>query len=95
VRIAVDAMGGDHAPNVNVDAAIAASREFGIPTLLVGSSAQLQKLLLESGYRGTDRSDASAQSSANSTTTLPRNNTPTELCVPPPRRVNRLAWIHR
>ena len=54
MRIAVDAMGGDHAPHVNVDAAIAASREFGIPTLLVGSSAKLEKLLAESGYRGSD-----------------------------------------
>ncbi|MDQ5871923.1 MAG: phosphate--acyl-ACP acyltransferase, partial [Acidobacteriota bacterium] len=41
MRIAVDAMGGDHAPHVNVDAAIAASREFGIQTLLVGSSSPL------------------------------------------------------
>jgi len=35
MRIAVDAMGGDHAPQVNVDGAIAAAREFGIATLLV------------------------------------------------------------
>jgi phosphate acyltransferase len=54
MRIAVDAMGGDHAPHVNVDAAIAASREFGIPTLLVGSSSRLERLLAESGYRGSD-----------------------------------------
>jgi phosphate acyltransferase len=54
MRIAVDAMGGDHAPQVNVDAAIAASREFGIPTLLVGSAARLQELVEESGYRGSD-----------------------------------------
>ena len=54
MRIAVDAMGGDHAPQVNVDAAIAASREFGIQTLLVGSAARLQELVEESGYRGSD-----------------------------------------
>jgi len=54
VRIAVDAMGGDHAPTVNVDAAVAAAREFGIPTLLVGREDMLARLLSESGYRGSD-----------------------------------------
>jgi glycerol-3-phosphate acyltransferase PlsX len=54
MRIAVDAMGGDHAPQVNVDAAIAASREFGIPSLLVGDASRLAKLVQESGYRGSD-----------------------------------------
>ena len=52
MRIAVDAMGGDHAPHVNVDGAVAAAREFGIATLLVGRAAELEKLLSESGYRG-------------------------------------------
>jgi len=52
VRIAVDAMGGDHAPLVNVDGAIAAAREFGIPSLLVGDAARLERLLADSGYRG-------------------------------------------
>lgn len=54
MRIAVDAMGGDHAPHVNVDAAIAAAREFGIKSLLVGSAARLTRLLEDSGYRGLD-----------------------------------------
>ncbi len=52
MRIAVDAMGGDHAPLVNVDGAIAAARELGISSLLVGKTAQLERLLSESGYRG-------------------------------------------
>ena len=52
MRIAVDAMGGDHAPAVNVDAAVAAAREFGISTLLVGKAGVLTKLLAESGYTG-------------------------------------------
>ena len=52
MRIAVDAMGGDHAPGVNVDAAIAAYREFGISTLLVGRERELAKLLAEAGHRG-------------------------------------------
>jgi glycerol-3-phosphate acyltransferase PlsX len=54
MRIAVDAMGGDHAPHANVDAAIAAAREFGIHSLLVGSSARLERLIAESRYRGSD-----------------------------------------
>ena len=54
MRIAVDAMGGDHAPHVNVDAAVAAAREFGIATLLVGRADRLRQLLAESGYRGSD-----------------------------------------
>jgi phosphate acyltransferase len=52
VRIAVDAMGGDHAPGVNVDGAVAAAREFGISCLLVGRTAELERLLADSGFRG-------------------------------------------
>lgn len=54
MRIAVDAMGGDHAPQVNVDGAVAAAREFGIATLLVGRAAELARLLEDSGYSGGD-----------------------------------------
>jgi glycerol-3-phosphate acyltransferase PlsX len=54
VRIAVDAMGGDHAPRVNVDGAVAAAREFGIASLLVGKRAELEPLLADSGYTGSD-----------------------------------------
>jgi phosphate acyltransferase len=54
VRIAVDAMGGDYAPQVNVDGAVAAFREFGIPSLLVGRSDVLEPLLEDTGYRGTE-----------------------------------------
>ena len=52
MRIAVDAMGGDHAPLVNVDGAIAAAQEFGIQSLLVGKTASLERLLRDAGYRG-------------------------------------------
>src|SRR5262245_30455418 len=45
-------MGGDHAPLVNVDGAVAAAREFGISSLLVGRAAELQALLKDSGFRG-------------------------------------------
>ena len=54
MRIAVDAMGGDHAPQVNVDGAVAAVHEYGISCLLVGRSSELQPLLQESGYTGSD-----------------------------------------
>jgi phosphate acyltransferase len=54
VRIAVDAMGGDHAPQVNVDGAVAAVREYGISCLLVGRSSELQPLLRDAGYSGSD-----------------------------------------
>ncbi|HKA36742.1 MAG TPA: phosphate acyltransferase PlsX [Thermoanaerobaculia bacterium] len=52
MRIAVDAMGGDHAPQVNVDGAIAAFHEFGIETLLIGRSAELSRLLEDAGFSG-------------------------------------------
>ncbi|HEY1435277.1 MAG TPA: phosphate acyltransferase PlsX [Thermoanaerobaculia bacterium] len=54
MRIAVDAMGGDNAPHVNVDGAVAAAREFGIASLLVGRASELEPLLRESGYTGSD-----------------------------------------
>ena len=49
MRIAVDAMGGDHAPQVNVDGAVAAVREFGIGSLLVGRPDELEPLLRSAG----------------------------------------------
>lgn len=54
MRIAVDAMGGDHAPRVNVDGALAAAREFGISSLLVGRAAELKPLLAQAGSHGED-----------------------------------------
>ena len=52
MRIAVDAMGGDHAPQVNVDGAVAAFREFGISSLLVGRAEILTPLLEDAGFHG-------------------------------------------
>jgi glycerol-3-phosphate acyltransferase PlsX len=45
MKIAVDAMGGDHAPEVNVDGALAALRELGLSTILVGKTAPIEALL--------------------------------------------------
>ena len=42
MRVAVDAMGGDNAPVVEVEGAIAAVREFGVPVILVGDTERLQ-----------------------------------------------------
>lgn len=39
--IAVDVMGGDHGPQVVVEGAVCAAREFGIPSILVGARDQI------------------------------------------------------
>jgi glycerol-3-phosphate acyltransferase PlsX len=45
MRVAVDAMGGDNAPAVEVGGAVAACREFGIPVTLVGDRSRLEQEL--------------------------------------------------
>lgn len=45
--IAVDAMGGDHGPKVVVEGAVAAARQFGIASIIVGDTAVTEPLLLE------------------------------------------------
>lgn len=45
VRICVDAMGGDHAPSVPVEGAVAAARELGIAVTLVGLEDEIRKQL--------------------------------------------------
>jgi len=45
MKIAVDAMGGDHAPEAIVEGAVLAAREFGIPVILVGISHQIYQVL--------------------------------------------------
>jgi len=45
MRVAVDAMGGDNAPEVEVAGAVAACREFGIPVTLVGDRTRLEQEL--------------------------------------------------
>jgi glycerol-3-phosphate acyltransferase PlsX len=44
-RIAVDAMGGDVGPAVNVEGAVAAAREFGLEVVLVGDRTAIEKEL--------------------------------------------------
>jgi len=45
-KVAVDAMGGDHAPHVTVEGAVLAAREFGIPVILVGDEDRIRRELL-------------------------------------------------
>jgi glycerol-3-phosphate acyltransferase PlsX len=45
VTIAVDAMGGDHAPKSEVDGAIRAARSYGVKIILVGKQDVLRKEL--------------------------------------------------
>lgn len=53
MRIALDAMGGDDAPQINVDGAIAAVEDTSdLHISLVGDEPQLHALLEEAGYGG-------------------------------------------
>lgn len=54
MRVAVDAMGGDNAPVVEVEGAVAACREFGIPVTLVGDRARLESELAKHDVSGLD-----------------------------------------
>jgi glycerol-3-phosphate acyltransferase PlsX len=45
IRIAVDAMGGDHAPSAVVDGAVAAARHLDLGVALVGSTALIGRAL--------------------------------------------------
>ncbi len=52
--VAVDAMGGDHAPAVVVEGAIAAARRWGIPIILVGDSPVVEAELSRHDRSGLD-----------------------------------------
>jgi glycerol-3-phosphate acyltransferase PlsX len=45
IRIAVDAMGGDHAPRTEVEGAIRAARAYGVRIILVGDESALREEL--------------------------------------------------
>ncbi len=45
MKIAVDAMGGDHAPEAIVEGAVLAAREFNIPVILTGISHRVHQEL--------------------------------------------------
>jgi len=50
--IALDAMGGDHAPRVEVEGALLASRELGVRVLLVGMESQVREELNRHRHQG-------------------------------------------
>ena len=50
LKIAVDAMGGDHAPGVVVEGALWAAREFGVDLVLVGQKDVVEHELAASSY---------------------------------------------
>jgi glycerol-3-phosphate acyltransferase PlsX len=49
MHVAVDAMGGDHAPQVVVEGAVQAAQEYGIPVLLVGDQEVIQQEIARVG----------------------------------------------
>ena len=49
MKIAVDAMGGDHGPAVVVEGAVAAARELGVSVVLVGDKAAIERELARLG----------------------------------------------
>jgi glycerol-3-phosphate acyltransferase PlsX len=52
MRVAVDAMGGDHGPSVVVAGALAAAREFGVELSLVGRAADIETALASRDHAG-------------------------------------------
>jgi phosphate acyltransferase len=54
IRVAVDAMGGDHAPAVEVEGAVAAAREYGVAVTLVGDPLRINAELSRYNITGLD-----------------------------------------
>ena len=52
ITIAVDAMGGDHAPRPEVEGVVLAARELGVRILLVGQQAVVNRELGRHSHRG-------------------------------------------
>jgi len=52
ITIAVDAMGGDHAPRPEVEGSVLAARQFGVRILLVGQPAEVRRELAKHSVRG-------------------------------------------
>jgi phosphate acyltransferase len=52
ITIAVDAMGGDHAPRTEVEGSVLAARELGVRVLLVGVEPDVKRELARYNHRG-------------------------------------------
>ena len=61
MKIIVDAMGGDHAPRVVIEGAVAAVKEYEIEVGLVGDEAKIKSLLKKARYDGSNISIYPAQ----------------------------------
>src|SRR5215212_7143457 len=55
IRIAVDAMGGDRAPDTMVDGAVAAARHLDAEILLVGAADRVEAALIPHSHAGRQR----------------------------------------
>jgi glycerol-3-phosphate acyltransferase PlsX len=51
-KVVLDAMGSDHAPHVEIDGALAATRDLGIKVILVGQPEKVEPELRRCGWRG-------------------------------------------
>lgn len=51
-KVVLDAMGSDHAPQVEIDGALAATRDFGVKVILVGQPEKVEPELRRCGWRG-------------------------------------------
>lgn len=54
ITIAVDAMGGDHAPRPEVEGAVLAARQFGVGILLAGQPQAVKHELARHAHKGLD-----------------------------------------
>ncbi len=52
MKIVVDAMGGDHAPEVVINGSLAAIKEYDVEVILVGDEPKIQALLKKAKYTG-------------------------------------------
>src|SRR5512142_1189241 len=52
LRVVLDAMGGDSGPDVNVEGAVAAAREFGASVILVGVEEEVRRHLQRHDAQG-------------------------------------------
>ncbi len=51
-KVVLDAMGSDHAPHVEIDGALAATRDLGVQVILVGQAHKVEPELRRCGWRG-------------------------------------------
>jgi glycerol-3-phosphate acyltransferase PlsX len=54
IIVAVDAMGGDNAPGIEIEGALAAARRWGVSIILVGDRARIEDCLAQHPAKGLD-----------------------------------------